>query len=45
MAVFYFLVKNPRTYEKLIEEIDQADRNGELSEFVQFQQGLGLKYL
>ena len=45
MAVFYFLVKNPTAYQKLTDEIDQADRNGELSDFVTFQQALGLKYL
>ena len=45
MAVFYFLVKNPNTYQYLTDEIDQADQSGELSEFVEFQRGSGLTYL
>ncbi len=44
-AIFYFLVKNPTTYRKLMDEISQADQEGKLSDFVEFQQGLDLKYL
>jgi cytochrome P450 len=44
-AIFYFLVKNPRTYEKLMEEIDEAEAEGKFSEYVEFSQGQQLKYL
>ena len=44
-AVFYFLVKHPDVYRKLTAEIDLAIQRGELSEMVEFQQGLKLKYL
>ena len=44
-AIFYFLVKNPATYRKLMDEITQAEQEGKLSDFVEFQQGLELKYL
>jgi hypothetical protein len=44
-AIFYFLVKNPKAYQKLNVEIEQADEKGLLSDMVQFQQGLKLTYL
>jgi cytochrome P450 len=44
-AIFYFLVKNPRVYEKLMQEIDQADAEGNLSEYVEFGQGQQMKYM
>ncbi|TVY24275.1 Pisatin demethylase [Lachnellula hyalina] len=37
-AIFYFLVKNPRTYEKLMQEIDAADAE-------EFSEGQQLEYL
>jgi len=44
-AIFYFLVKNPRTYEKLMQEIDAADAEGRFSEYVEFSEGQQLEYL
>ncbi|TVY15514.1 Pisatin demethylase [Lachnellula arida] len=44
-AIFYFLVKNPRKYEKLMAEIDEAEAEGKFSEYVEFSEGQQLKYL
>ena len=44
-AIFYFLVKNPRTYDKLMEEIDEAEAESKFSEYVEFNEGQQLKYL
>jgi hypothetical protein len=44
-AIFYFLIKNPDTYQKLRTEIEQTDQAGSLSESVEFQEGLSLRYL
>lgn len=44
-AIFYFLVKNPRTYEKLMAEIDEAEAEGKFSEYVGFSEGQQLQYL
>ncbi|KAL4925300.1 cytochrome P450 [Aspergillus undulatus] len=44
-AVFYYLMKHPDAYEKLLEEIDQADRGGRLSRCVQYNEALQLPYL
>jgi hypothetical protein len=44
-AVVYFIVKNPSAYRKLMDEIDEADRVGKLSEMVEFNQGQQLQYL
>ena len=44
-AIVYFIVKNPNSYQKLIAEINEQERQGHLSEFVNFQEGLEMKYL
>ncbi|TVY32474.1 Pisatin demethylase [Lachnellula subtilissima] len=44
-AIFYFLVKTPRTYEKLMREIDAAEAEGKFSEYVEFSEGQQLEYL
>lgn len=41
----YFLVKNPETYRRLQQEIDQADEQGKLSEYVTYSECLQLPYL
>ncbi|KAH7182257.1 cytochrome P450 oxidoreductase [Fusarium flagelliforme] len=37
-AVFYFLIKNPDKMAKVIEEIDTADKNGELSAVISYKE-------
>jgi cytochrome P450 len=44
-AIFYFVVKNPKSYAKLAEEIDAAKKAGRFSEVVEYQQALELPYL
>ena len=44
-SVFYFLIKNPRCYAKVMEEIDQADEKGQLSDHVSYEECLKLPYL
>lgn len=44
-AIFYFLIKNPETYQSLVHEIEEADRDGRLSPVIEYQQGLKLPYL
>ncbi|KEF59035.1 uncharacterized protein A1O9_03878 [Exophiala aquamarina CBS 119918] len=44
-AIFYFLVKNPRVYKKLMDEIDENDRAGKLSSMVTYEQVLAMPYL
>ncbi len=44
-AVFYYLMKNPRCYQKLMKEIDDADRAGQLSTPVEYAESLKLQYL
>lgn len=44
-AIFYYLIKNPRTYQKLVLEILDADRTGKLSIFVKYEECLKLPYL
>ncbi len=44
-AIVYFPVKNPYSYQKLRAEIDEQEKQGRLSEFVDFQEGLDMKYL
>lgn len=44
-AIFYFLVKTPQVYARLREEIDQAERDGKLSELVTYEESQGLRYL
>lgn len=44
-ACFYYLLKNPRCYTKLVAEIDEADASGRLSRFVSHDESLRLRYL
>jgi cytochrome P450 len=44
-SCFYYLMKNPAAYRKLMAEIDDADKNGLLSEYVTFEESLKLPYL
>ena len=44
-AVFYYLLKAPRVYQKLVFAIDEADTNKQLSELVTFEESLKLPYL
>ncbi|KIW43694.1 uncharacterized protein PV06_04770 [Exophiala oligosperma] len=43
-ACFYYLLKNPRCYTKLVAEIDEADASGRLSRFVSHEESLRLRY-
>ncbi|KAL6252615.1 hypothetical protein RBB50_000334 [Rhinocladiella similis] len=43
-ACFYYLLKNPRCYTKLVAEIDEADASGRLSRFVSHDESLRLRY-
>ncbi|KFY50853.1 hypothetical protein V495_00048 [Pseudogymnoascus sp. VKM F-4514 (FW-929)] len=44
-ACFYYLVKTPDTYAKLVKEIQDADAKGLLSENLSFTEGQKLPYL
>ncbi|PVH68975.1 cytochrome P450 [Cadophora sp. DSE1049] len=44
-ACFYYLIKNPRCYDKLVAEILDAERNGLLSKSVSYDECLRLPYL
>ena len=44
-SVLYHVMKNPKVYSKLQEEIDNADRKGELSDPVSFAEAMRLPYL
>lgn len=44
-AVFYYLIKTPSAYKTLVSEIDEADKNGQLSVFVTYEECLKLPYL
>jgi cytochrome P450 len=44
-ACFYFLMRNPGAYRNLMAEIDQADRDGLLSEYVTYEESMRLPYL
>ncbi|KIX01166.1 uncharacterized protein Z518_08891 [Rhinocladiella mackenziei CBS 650.93] len=44
-AVFYYVIRDRRVYEKLQQEIDEADKAGKLSRFVTFAESLELPYL
>ena len=43
-AIFYYLCRNPEAHGKLLEEIDEADRKGELSDPVTFAEAQNLEY-
>lgn len=44
-SIFYYLVKNPDKYRKLMAEIDAADQDGKLSQIVKYKEGNELVYL
>lgn len=44
-AIIYFLVKNPTAYYALQQEIDAADREGKISEYITYAECLDLHYL
>ena len=44
-ACFYYLVKHPEVYQNLRYEIDQADKAGQLSDYISFAEGNNLPYL
>lgn len=44
-ACFYYLMKTPAAYKKLIAEIDEADEKNQLSDFVTYEESLRLPYL
>ena len=43
-AIFYYLCRHPETHRKLLLEIDEADRNGGLSDPVTFAEAQNLQY-
>ncbi|KIW32511.1 uncharacterized protein PV07_04048 [Cladophialophora immunda] len=44
-SIFYYLLKNPSTLQKAVEEIDSADKEGCLSEYVTWHEASKLSYL
>ena len=44
-ACFYYLVKTPYAYAKLVKELQDADAKGLLSETLSFTEGQKLPYL
>ncbi|KAI5456875.1 putative P450 monooxygenase [Mariannaea sp. PMI_226] len=44
-AIIYYLVKNPDCFAKAQSEVDQADREGKLSDYVTYAECLQLHYL
>ena len=44
-ACFYYLMKTPAAYVKLVAEITEADKRNELSPFVTYEESLRLPYL
>ena len=43
-AIFYYLCRNKEAQKKLLAEIDEADRKGELSDPVTFAESQNLRY-
>ena len=43
-AIFYYLCRNKEAHQKLLDEIDEADKKGELSNPVTFAEAQELKY-
>lgn len=43
-SFFYHVLKEPRVYGNILKELDEADKSGKLSDFIQFQQALQLPY-
>lgn len=44
-AIFYYVVKNPHVYKKLMAEIDEHDGAGKLSSLVTYEQASAMPYL
>ncbi|OKP11151.1 Pisatin demethylase [Penicillium subrubescens] len=44
-AMIYYIVKNQHVYDKIQREIDEADRNKQLSKFITYEECLKLPYL
>jgi len=44
-AILYYIIQNPKSYQRLQEEIDEADRAGKLSKIVTYAESLNLPYL
>lgn len=44
-SIFYYLMKNPRCMKRVVDEIDLADKEDALSEFVTWQESNKLNYL
>lgn len=44
-AVFYYLIMNPRSYAKLVDEILLADREGKASKNITLAEGSQMVYL
>ena len=43
-AIFYYLCRNQKAHQTLLDEIDEADRRGDLSDPVTFAEAQNLKY-
>jgi len=44
-SMFYYLLQNPKCLERLVEEIDDMDRAGKLSEIVTFAESSDMPYM
>ncbi|KAJ9616125.1 hypothetical protein H2204_014069 [Knufia peltigerae] len=44
-SIFYYLMKSPESMKKVIEELDQAEKAGQLSDFVTWKESNNLPYL
>lgn len=44
-ACFYYLIKTPGAYRKLVNEILSADKEGKLSDSITYEECLKLPYL
>lgn len=42
--MFYYLLKNPRTYDKLVDEVLSFDGRGELSEYITYAEAQRMPY-
>jgi cytochrome P450 len=44
-SIIYHLIKTPRVYQKLQDEIDESDQEGLLSPIIKYHESLKLPYL
>ncbi len=44
-SIIYYLIKAPRVYRKLQDEIDKSDQEGLLSPIIKYHESLKLPYL